>query len=397
MINKYIIEDKIEANNRLIENLQEKLSVDSGEKDRINGLIDIAEEKKAQVKKWLDHFDFYQKETNLDKQVIEEVETAIAKYNTKRYNLEYELQQINDSLEVDVTFNLDETLKLYEEVGIIFPDQIVKEYEELIDFNKKLSNERKKYLKQSQEKKKEQLKEVNEFLVEYNQKRQLLLGNLTETDTFNKYNNYRDELIEVERELAHYMSELEQIDSVKKIKNDVVELEKKLAKETSLLLKQVDDSTEIYKQIRKDFHEYVKEILDSKALIDLKVNTNQNIDFNACFFDFEDKKTSQDSGHTYKKILCACFDLAVIKNYMDKSFFRFIYHDGCLESLDPRKRKKYLNLVRKVSKDSDIQYILTCLSSEIPQGDDYKISDNEVAVKLSDANDNSGRLFGFKF
>ena len=82
---------------------------------------------------------------------------------------------------------------------------------------------------------------------------------------------------------------------------------------------------------------------------------------------------------------------------MKKSFYRFIYHDGCLESLDPRKQKKYLNLVRRISKEYDMQYIMTCLSSDIPDGDAYQIVDSEIAVTLSDADDDSGRLFGFAF
>ena len=91
------------------------------------------------------------------------------------------------------------------------------------------------------------------------------------------------------------------------------------------------------------------------------------------------------------------FDLAIIKNYIGNSFYRFIYHDGCLESLDPRKQKKYLDLVRRVSREYNIQYILTCLSSDIPNDDKYKISETEIAVELTDAEDDSGRLFGFSF
>ena len=67
------------------------------------------------------------------------------------------------------------------------------------------------------------------------------------------------------------------------------------------------------------------------------------------------------------------------------------------EKYNAYKQKKYLDLVRRVSQENNIQYILTCLSSDIPEDDKYSISEVEKAVELTDAADDSGRLFGFAF
>ena len=50
-----------------------------------------------------------------------------------------------------------------------------------------------------------------------------------------------------------------------------------------------------------------------------------------------------------------------------------------------------------MSTENNIQYILTCLSSDVPEGEQYAIKETEIAVTLSDEEDNSGRLFGFEF
>ena len=42
--------------------------------------------------------------------------------------------------------------------------------------------------------------------------------------------------------------------------------------------------------------------------------------------------TSEGKGTSYKKMLCAAFDMAVLETYADKSFYRFVYHDGILLS-----------------------------------------------------------------
>ncbi len=397
MKKKYQIEKKLDDKKKLLEDIRNEYKVDYSEKDKLKGLIDIAEANRERIKEWLDKFDFYQEETGLDKELIEEVEAAISEYNTQRYNLEYELQEIEKSLKVKAVFDLEEIQSIYEEVGIFFPEYVSKTFEDLIDFNKKLSNERMKYLGQVKEKKKEKLKCVIDTLKELNEKRKVILKNLKDTNTFSKYNAYREELIGVEREIQRYLTEMENADTIGKIQKDMNDLEIQLDIEKNELNKQIEESTSIYTKVRKDFYEFVREILDDTAVISLRLNGMGNVDFSAAFYNTYDIETAQGFGHTYKKILCACFDLAVVKNYMDKSFYRFIYHDGCLESLDPRKRKKYLDLVRRISAENNIQYILTCLSSEIPDGQEYVIRDQEIAVKLSDLEDDSGRLFGFKF
>lgn len=397
MVNKYNIETEISIKEQLIDKVKDEFKVDAGERDKINGLIDIANEKKKETEIWLDKFDFYQKEVGLNREAIEIVETSIAKLNTERYNLQFELQQIEESLKVKVNYNLEEVLSIYKEVGILFPDQLVKEYEELIEFNQKVSEERMKYLAIAKKSKTERLLQLDKELSSQNEKRKELLAVLRGTNTFEKYNIYRNDLINVEREIERYYAELNSIDHVKLIQEDINKLKGSLEKETSLLYQQIEESTSIYKRIRKDFHDYVFEILGNNAMISLNINGSGNVDFMATFYNLDNEETEEGLGHTYKKLLCACFDLAIIKNYIGNSFYRFIYHDGCLESLDPRKQKKYLDLVRRVSREYNIQYILTCLSSDIPNDDKYKISETEIAVELTDAEDDSGRLFGFSF
>ena len=116
-------------------------------------------------------------------------------------------------------------------------------------------------------------------------------------------------------------------------------------------------------------------------------------------YNAENELTAEGDGYSYKKILCACFDLAIITNYSDKSFIKFIYHDGCLETLDPRKQKNYLDLIQNLCDKYNIQYILTLIESDLPvlEGKKYELSQRcNVAVELSDKDETSS-LFGFKF
>lgn len=397
MVEKYKLEEKLGEKQKLIKDVKNEFKIDAGEIDKINGMIAIKEEQRNKIIKWLDHFDFYNKETNISKEAVERIETKISTYNTERYNLDYEIQQIEESLKEKVEYNLEDILQIYEEVNIFFRDELRKKYEDLLEFNKKISCERMKYLNQSLEEKQVKREEIDQKLKICNAERRKLLCNLTETKTFEKYNKYREDLIDIEKELERHNMELESIDNVKKIQKEVNDLEEKILKEAGKLSDQVEVSTEIYKGIRKDFHDYVEEILNQTAILSLIINSNGNVDFNARFVNTENEETAQSLGHTYRKILCACFDLAVIKNYAKESFYRMIYHDGCLESLDPRKQKKYLELAKSIAEEYDIQYIMTCLSSEIPEEEKYLLNEENIAVRLSDIDNNKGRLFGFEF
>jgi uncharacterized protein YydD (DUF2326 family) len=93
------------------------------------------------------------------------------------------------------------------------------------------------------------------------------------------------------------------------------------------------------------------------------------------------------------------FDLAVLITYSRRSFYRFVYHDGALEGLDDRKKINFLNMVRGICGENDLQYILTVIDSDIPRDEMDNIAvfpDEEVVLRLHDRDD-SGRLFGMGF
>lgn len=397
MVAKYNLEEEIENKNKHIEKVKNEFNINVGEIDKINGMIEIKEIQRDEIISWLDKFNFYQKETNLSKEILDNIEKNISNLNTRRFNLDFEIEQVKDSLKEDITYNLNDIIQIYKEVEINFPNNLVKSYTELLEFNRKVSDERKKYLQQTLNEKVTARDDADRKLKELNDKRSTLLGELTETDTFGKYNKYRNDLIKIERELERHYTELKSIDSLKNIQQDIDEIKVSLTQKTDKLKEQVANASLLYKNIKKDFHDYVEAILDQSAMLSIILNTNNNVEFEAKFYNVQNEETAQSLGYSYKKILCACFDLAVIKNYADKSFYRTIYHDGCLESLDPRKRKKYLDLVRTVSKDYNIQYILTCLKSDIPDGNNYRVQPHEVAVSLSDEINDTGKLFGFSF
>ncbi|MGY4428478.1 uncharacterized protein YydD (DUF2326 family) [Bradyrhizobium sp. F1.13.1] len=134
-------------------------------------------------------------------------------------------------------------------------------------------------------------------------------------------------------------------------------------------------------------------MLDRKALLSVAVNQQGHLDFRAEILDEAGNTTSADLGHTYRKLLCVAFDLAVLRAHIDEPFPRFAYHDGVLESLDDRKKENLIAVLRRYT-DIGLQCLITLIDSDLPPRsvDEPVFSSEEIVLLLHDQ-DVSGRLF----
>lgn len=101
--------------------------------------------------------------------------------------------------------------------------------------------------------------------------------------------------------------------------------------------------------------------------------------------------TGKGDGYTSTKVLCASFVLAVLVHYFTESFFRFAYHDGILESWGNNHKIQFINLVRDYCSKYGIQYIISLIKSDIPDG--FDLLDKEIIRTLCKGDE----LFGNEF
>ena len=392
---KYRLSAELEKKEKYIKKIEKDFNVNHNEIDKLNGLIQIKENEKNNIIETINKFNFYIKEQGLNKELIEDIEEKISELNTKQYSLEYEINNLKNSIYNEVTFDINSTEKIFKEVNIYFTEQLKKSYEDLIKFNTQITTERNKHIKSTLLDKESLLEEVKKELSILNSRRQQILSLLKETDTFKKYKSFEMDLVKIEREIAILESKIEnasvardEIQEIQKIRNKVTLL-------STILGDLIYNPTNTrYINIKNTFSSLVNSIIMKPGLLSINQNKKGNIEFEAEIIDENGITTSEADGFTYRKIICACFDLSIIINYLDKSFIRFVYHDGCLESLDPRKQHNYLKLIEELCGRYDIQYILTAIESDI-NNYEFNTSPN-IAVSLSD-DDETTNLFGFKF
>jgi uncharacterized protein YydD (DUF2326 family) len=331
------------------------------------------------------------------------VEANISQNNTLAYNLKYEISQIQKSSSTKIVFDLDRTKELFDEAQLLFPNQLKKSFSELIEFNRKMTKERVKLLKNTLIIKSEQLKIIESQLEALNNKKFKAIEFLKETSAFKKFKEYQKQQITIEAELSLLKSKVEMIDKIIKLDSGIENIQKninELVDKIKVELQKTEDNS-IYSEIRKNFATYFKFIFDSNALLTLKLNKTDNVEFMDPIIRNDVKKaTSEGDGYTYNKLMCVCFDLAVLATYSSQPFFHFVYHDDVLGNEDNGVKTRLLQLIDRVTSKNRIQYIYSIIRGDMPvdisSGQVIEPDDSKIILRLHDENE-TGTLFGFKF
>lgn len=392
IIDKLEIEEEIDAIKKKIQILKSESQLDTSEKDRLEGLLEIKNIELSEVKNQIDKFNFFKEDIQTNKQLVENIDVKLQAFNTDRYRISFEINKIESSLsEIKDDVNDKEINSLFKEVNLYYPEQLKKKYADLINFQRSLTIERKQYLSETLSHLKRDYSELNKNIKKLESQKSDLLSLLTEKDSYIKFKEYQKKTIAIEVEIERIKDKLKAIDNTLNLEDDIKNKQEKIDKKIIELKESL--SKRKHSSINKIFNSIIKEILDTNALISLKLNNQGNVEFNA---DYQNKtdllKTSEAQGTTYKKLLCVAFDLSLLINYSDKSFYKFAYHDGTLEGLDDRIKIRYINLIKNFCEEYDLQYIVTLIDSDLPKDMPDLIEDKDICLNLNDK-DNSGKLF----
>ena len=396
---KYELEDEKTELEKKIETLQLEADINIAERDKITGLLDIKLDEKKKIEEKIDVFNFYENDKVINQELVEDIDNRIQVLNTKRYSLSYEISKTESSLSIDQeTINLDKLKNLYEDVEIYFSSSLVHDYEMLLDFKNSITKERNKYLHENLKTIKQELNILNVELEKLEKKKERLLFYLTGKNSYLKFKEIQKLLAKIEAETILLKDKLEAIDRVavfaRKIEIKQNDISEKI-KEIEIIIHEQKHS-----EIRRIFNYIIKEILNTNALLSIKQNKLGNVEFQANIQNPKDLTiTEEDDGNTYRKLLCMAFDLSILIHYANKSFYRFVYHDGALEALDDRKKIKFIYLIRTICSKYNLQYIVTLIDSDLPRDENGNIimfSENEICLRLYDKDD-SGKLFKKSF
>jgi uncharacterized protein YydD (DUF2326 family) len=399
LINKLSLEDDIEQKKNIIKVLKEEARININDRDKLAGLLDIKEQEVAESKKTIDKFNFFEQDKTLNKELIEELDNKIQILSTDRYRLAYEINKIEESLSnISENISIEEIDELHKEAELYFPNELKKDFQDLISFNEAISKERRKYLAENLELLINDFKSVNREIKSLESEKSEKLNFLTEKDSYFKFKEYQKDLSKQEADIERLKDKIKAVDQSIEIEGQISEIQTQVEKAITSIREAVNKRN--HADINRIFNSIITDILGTNALISIVQNKQGNIEYSADYQNPSDlNTTSEAQGTTYKKLLCMAFDLSLLIHYSKKSFFRFVYHDGILEGLDNRIKIRLLNKVKSICEENDLQYVLSLIDSDIPtdeKGEKFIFTDTEICLELNDRDD-SGKLFLHSF
>lgn len=397
----YAKEDELKEKEQKATTIRQELGGEIEDAGKIDGLLLLKQQEVDKKQALLDAFDFRTQDKAETKQLVDQVEERIAALNQRRYALTHNRKKVIASLEEDqILFNPEEASKLFREAGVLFSGQIKRDFQQLIAFNKAITEERRGYLVEERTEIEAELKAVNAELNTLGKRRSEMLAFLSSTDAFAKYKRLSGELVTLRADIEGLKRQREFVHRLQQLRTDIRTLAEEKTHLQSAIEADVEaknaDRESLFSRIRLFFNEIVEEVIDHKALLSVVVNQYGHLDFRAELLDDAGIATSADRGFSYKKLLCIAFDLALLRAHLDDDFPRFAFHDGVFESLDDRKKENLLAVIRRYS-ELGLQSIVTLIDSDLPprNADDPVFVSSEVVALLHDEGD-SGRLFRMK-
>ena len=90
---KYEIDKLIETTEEYKSKYEKSLATKAEEYDKLKGAIEIKQIEIKEAYEKIDKFNFYEKELNINKELVEQVEAEISVLNNQLYNIRYEIEK----------------------------------------------------------------------------------------------------------------------------------------------------------------------------------------------------------------------------------------------------------------------------------------------------------------
>jgi uncharacterized protein YydD (DUF2326 family) len=391
----YALEEEIEKLREHAAKARAELIDALEDPDKIGGMLVVKQSQALELERQVRQYNFQLSDAHITEELVNQIEGQISDLNQRRYYLSMHRKRIQDSLQERVVFDPDSAEELFKEAGVAFAGQIKRRFEDLTKFNTAIAQERTSLLGEELKQINTELQEIVRQLATLNTRRAESMSALEDKQTFSKYRKISAQLVEVKTDVEMLVR---QSKAAQSFQNVLAEISKKKARRAELKLlieDNIRDPANVrYKSIRLFFNEIVKKTIDRGVVLHTRVNENGNLEFSADILNQQGAETSEALGHTYRKLLCVAFDMAIAREYSKERFIHFLYHDGVLETLDDRKKLNLIDLMREYAAQG-MQHIITLIDSDLPllpDGRVFAFESDEIILLLHDQGDD-GRLF----
>ncbi|TNB46833.1 DUF2326 domain-containing protein [Martelella lutilitoris] len=397
LVSKYNLDTEVQELEKEHSRLEVRVDLRDADLPKVRAELAALEGSITETEDQLDRFQFDETEQRLIKELVEGIEARISELNQIAYNARYDAEQISRALEHSDRLDLDRIDDVFGEAELVFPGQLRQSYEALLSFRARITRERKAALKKRLEEINTQLEEIRAERSKLDEERRNRLVIIDSDDTIEKFKALQNSLAKLRRRRDRHQSDVDMLEELGRAARKLREKKRERDAMVDKINDMVSASSSRLMRFQALFDKYCRAVLSLEGIFSFRVNTSGNLEYEIGLgLDGRRGETSaQGDGTSYRKLLCALFDLALLRTNRGERFFQFTYHDGVLEGLDTRKKRAFLDLVRREISEGGLQYILTAISSDLPTdelGRPIPFDDAEIVLRLDDTG-NDGRLF----
>lgn len=377
---KYDIENNIKKIEQEITLLEEGLG-DYTTKEQIEAELLIYERRLKEKDDMYRKFDFYLSEKNISKELVDKIEADTSTLNKKRNSIMREIAYIDEFIKQEIIVKEDDLEALFKEMKVLFPEDLRKNYQSVIHFNKQLAEERAKTFIENKVKFEKDLEHIDTKLKELNKKRMQILSVLENTDSMDKFKKLQEEITNLRIKINSHKDRLDKFNFINNKKAEIVSQKNKL----NLVIERNKELVKTFfiKQIQEKISEYSTIVFGKDAAFSVGFNKEDNIEFDLKIAGEKGFDNDLEKGKTIKKLLCFIFSAALLEMYKDDNFFHFLAFDSPFDGDKNEWQKGTFEAILRLSTQG-LQVIITSIDDVISSVLDMKKVNEKTVMVLSE-------------
>jgi len=245
---KYELDEDIERLKVKQADQQTTVAFSEDQLPELTARIGVLQQQVDELEAALDAFNFDAEEKKIVRELVDSIEQDIADTNDRLYNIRYDIRQINSALDHKDKFDLSAVDEIFEEVGIHFPGQLRRNYEDLVAFNKGVTHERNVALRGRLKTLVTEEASLAKRKIVLDEKRQAQLKCLRSTDTFEKFKDLQRDLTHQRAQVVYLDEQRKQLEHVAKTAREVREAERDRGRVVDEIKAMVARPTPVYER-----------------------------------------------------------------------------------------------------------------------------------------------------
>jgi len=321
----------------------------------------------------------------------DELSRAIRKLNDQLVMTERQVGDIERSIEREDDAQPDHEYvqNMYEQVGIVLPQQVVRRFDEVAAFHESIVNNRRRYLEKEHAKLIDLLSRDRSSLAALDKERSQIMRLLESGGALETYNELQSQVAKLRGRVAELV---ERRDVVDRWENSNRHLQLRAAEMELQISTDLQDRRDQIDEIAQTYSSYAYRIYGSHRPASLTIEpTKTGYKFVPTI--------GGDRSEGVRSMALFCFDLTMaVTAYRAGRGPDFLVHDSHLyDGVEGRQVASALTLAAEVAEAEGMQYIATMNSDDLAKAHAEGLSTSYTeAAKFTDRYDNGG-FFGIRF